>query len=614
AGIDASGQATALGAGQSTVSAQVDAAVGYAMFTASVEPAQAVNMWVDMTHPAAGRNLWGVWGTGSGSAVAVGPTTAMRYGGAAWTQDTDPTATFLFGLTGTSSSDVYATGDQVLHWDGANWNTVADPDGAFMVWGAWSAAPNEIYAVSDGGGIYRYDGTATWDTLFVATVPLYAVWGTSSNEIFAVGGNGTVVSFDGTTWTETPNVGGFTSDIYSIWGVSGTDIFASGFGGILHYDGAWTVQLTTPSFVYGISGTGPSDVYASGWDGTLYHFDGTTWNDTGAHPNQMVGMWSGAGLTLASGATGTLLEGLRDGKVVIAPPVGRDTLIAAQDTVQLYAQTQDGAGNPVTGYLLGWTSLDVSVATVDAAGLVTATGGGTVGIVSTALGGAADTVTIVVGSTGDLLVYSDINVFDNSGMTNVSNKQMAQNLVSFTSSGVRSSSTVVLYDYGRSALWAGPLDTLTATFQANGMTVDSISSASGTLTSIAANVKVLMLWTPKVAYTAAEIATLQQFMKEGGRIVYIGEAGPPYGASGLATENQFLADMGSGMAAPGGGWNSGFQQLPGTSLRDYQVMSGMTEIRMAYSGDLVLSNGDLPLYYDSSETAVLAAVARIMLY
>jgi hypothetical protein len=144
----------------------------------------------------------------------------------------------------------------------------------------------------------------------------------------------------------------------------------------------------------------------------------------------------------------------------------------------------------------------------------------------------------------------------------------------------------------------------------SGYTIDNITSNSGTITSIPADVKVVLLWNPLVPYTTDEINAFKQFADEGGRVVFIGEWEGYYGA-GIPLENQFLLDMGAVMTNIGDAVDCGYTDLPAASLRPHQITTGMTGVRIACASVIVPGPEDYPLYYDSTNTLVLAGVAKI---
>jgi hypothetical protein len=221
----------------------------------------------------------------------------------------------------------------------------------------------------------------------------------------------------------------------------------------------------------------------------------------------------------------------------------------------------------------------------------------------------------------DIVVYNDMNPFDNTSMANPNNQLMVANLVGYSHAGPRGSATEVWIDRGRGANCVGSgecTQAAHATFEAAiagaGYTpVGVLSDAPDFYATIPPNVKVIFLFMPEVPYTINEINAFKQFAGEGGRIVFLGEWVGFYGTAGIALENQFLLDMGAVMTNLGDTIDCGYTTLPGTSLRPHQITTGMTNVTMACSSQMILGPNDYALYYDSSNSLVLSAVATISL-
>lgn len=214
-----------------------------------------------------------------------------------------------------------------------------------------------------------------------------------------------------------------------------------------------------------------------------------------------------------------------------------------------------------------------------------------------------------------MAVFNDVNSFDDGALLFADNVLMVQNLVNFTGSGSRSSGTRVWLDHGRTSACAGlscaTFTTFQSTIEGHGMTFELIVSSSGTLTSFPADLKVIFLWLSTQTYPVAEINALKLFAAEGGRIVYVGEWDGFLGATGIAVENQFLSDMGAQMQNIGDAVDCGSVDLPGTSLRAHQITTGMTGVRVGCASVIVPGPNDFALFFDSTNTKVLAGVAKI---
>jgi hypothetical protein len=206
----------------------------------------------------------------------------------------DPANPYYSSLTAIwafSDRDVWAAGDRVLHYDGAQWSeipgpTTPTPGVGLHIQALWGLAPDDLWATS-GPKIYRYHGAATGWVELVHGIPnppdFNAIW-VSAEDDYVVGGgdvNSEVVRVKGTTLTRAFTYG----PASAIWGAGDDDIWTvSEQGGFWHWDGTkWSnvsptgTGGTRPRGVWGFSA---NDVWAVGSEQTLRHWDGTTWTAT----------------------------------------------------------------------------------------------------------------------------------------------------------------------------------------------------------------------------------------------------------------------------------------------------------------------------------------------
>lgn len=199
-----------------------------------------------------------------------------------WQPMTSGTTVILYGVWGSSATDVFAVGDMstILHYDGMSWAPMAAGT-EYLFACVWGSSATDVFAGGTNGAILHYNGTA-W-ALMASSAPagtrIESIWGSAGNDVFAVGGNGVILHYDGANWA--PMVSGTTNYLSDVWGFSGSDVFAVGsFGTILHYDGSsWSAMTSsTTSGLNSVWGTSGSDVFASGDSGVLLHFDGSAWS------------------------------------------------------------------------------------------------------------------------------------------------------------------------------------------------------------------------------------------------------------------------------------------------------------------------------------------------
>jgi hypothetical protein len=217
----------------------------------------------------------------------------------------------------------------------------------------------------------------------------------------------------------------------------------------------------------------------------------------------------------------------------------------------------------------------------------------------------------------DVVVFNDINIFDDPAMANPNNRLFIRNLVNFDTPGPRNDGTTVIFDRGRSSSCGGSCSDASLSIMRGiiadsvGMTLVDDNSQSGSITSVPNEVKVIFLMLPIDQFTDAEIEVLKQFSAEGGRIVFVGEHEGFYG-SGIPTENQFLIDMGAQMTNTGGAVDCGRITLPGSSLRqEHQIMDGLTDFDMGCASVIDPGPQDFALFFDTSNTQLLAGVAKV---
>jgi len=162
---------------------------------------------------------------------------------------------YLYGVWGANGTNVFAVGDGglIYRFDGATWTRMTNNSTGFLV-GVWGSSPTNVFTVGDAGTILRYDGSA-WSPMSSGTTRvLLGVWGTG-NTVFAVGEAGTVLRYNGTTWS---SIGpGPVDDLLAVWGSSDRDVYVTGSSGIiLRYNGStWTtMQSGTTRALYALSG------------------------------------------------------------------------------------------------------------------------------------------------------------------------------------------------------------------------------------------------------------------------------------------------------------------------------------------------------------------------
>lgn len=258
------------------------------------------------------RNTWGtsatdVWAVG----MATGSRTAiLRYDGTEWTEQPTGTLAGFLGVWGSSPTDVFFVGANVIrHYDGSTWS-FHDMPVAATLYDAWGTGSDDVWAVGN-STILHYDGTSWAEQL--SGERLFSVHGTSGTDVWAVGPTG-IFHYDGAGWVEQST--GIYGTPASVW-ASGSDVFFVGYNGYLvHYDSGsdtWTKQalpseVSSSESFYKVWGTSPTDLYAVGTLGTVIHYDGSGWSRIRAGGPHLSGLWgAGTGELFAVGDNATIL-------------------------------------------------------------------------------------------------------------------------------------------------------------------------------------------------------------------------------------------------------------------------------------------------------------------
>lgn len=263
-----------------------------------------------------------VWGSGANDVWVVGNSdTLIHFDGSRWTAviPTDPNMSYLIAVSGTGPNDVYFAGTRdVWHYDGSTFTDITDHNivgriegmwatsgklfrvgagapirtydgskwgdvqgGPFPnLYGVWTDAPDNAWAVGNEGTILHYNGTIWSDESNpeITQRGLWAIAGTRNN-LYSVGSKGTILRYDGSTWRDISGGPAAGQYLYAVW-AAGDEAFTVGSGGtIVHVKGASAslMESHTSRLLLAVWGSSGDDVFAVGPNGTVVHYDGTQW-------------------------------------------------------------------------------------------------------------------------------------------------------------------------------------------------------------------------------------------------------------------------------------------------------------------------------------------------
>ena len=173
------------------------------------------------------------------------------------------------------------------------WTAVVTPSTLIAL---WEAGPDDVFAVSDAGGFFRWRG-GTWRRQAADTnKSFHGIWGSGPDDVYAVGGDGAtgfVHHWNGGEWSAltigAPGPLGLPGPIGSAAAVGGSgaaDVYVVGDGTVLHSDGQqWSyVTIETGPGVSGAAhrfagvwASAPADVFITASDGGIFQKIGASW-------------------------------------------------------------------------------------------------------------------------------------------------------------------------------------------------------------------------------------------------------------------------------------------------------------------------------------------------
>jgi hypothetical protein len=241
-----------------------------------------------------------IWGSAAddvymvGGDVGSGPAFA-HFDGAAWTLLDTGSSGNLWWVNSPADDLLVLVGDggRALTYtpsSGAFTETVLPGGEDFTIFGTWGTSASDIWAVGSNilvspgnagaGGVWHFDGT-DWAAM---TIPdeaseqlVYKVWGTGPDDVWFVGTTGLSMRWDGAGFTVVDT--NSTRNLFTISG-RGDEVWAVGGygdGTLLHYSGSWADE--TPDYSPQLNGVfAASDAVVScGRMGSVYVNDGSGW-------------------------------------------------------------------------------------------------------------------------------------------------------------------------------------------------------------------------------------------------------------------------------------------------------------------------------------------------
>lgn len=192
-------------------------------------------------------------------------------------------------LWGSNANDVWAVGDDALHWDGHAWTQVARPGGesALAIWGSRAS---DVWVACTKGKLLHWNGSSWGWVQAPTSADINGVWGSSARDVWAVTEDASFLHFDGTQWTSRPSP--MPVPLRAIWGRNTADIVAVGVEQRFGFDGSeWRVLIPHPSEkpTYRVAFGNGSEVWIGG------QVNWSAYKAGGANPE--LGNWNGVGFS-----------------------------------------------------------------------------------------------------------------------------------------------------------------------------------------------------------------------------------------------------------------------------------------------------------------------------
>jgi hypothetical protein len=223
---------------------------------------------------------------------------------------------------------------------------------------------------------------------------------------------------------------------------------------------------------------------------------------------------------------------------------------------------------------------------------------------------------------GTAILIGDFDVFSADAAAYTSNNaKFYGNFGTFASTGPRATQTgAVWYEGHGSAMptHRGRFPGIYGEMEALGAALTGYSfsiSATTSLASVPANVKLLFLVVPATTFSYEEAAGLRSFISEGGRLVVVSDNAGFYSAYQTTNEalNDLLYKLGAAARDLGDGVDCGYVSIPATSLRAHQLTidasSGglLSNVEIACATDFSLGANDHAFMYSSANSVPLGA-------
>lgn len=240
-----------------------------------------------------GTSATDVWAAGGEPDDQSGPY-VLHYDGASWKKHATGTHGDLWWIFPIPGGPVFigGAGGTIVRYQNGAFEKMTTP-GTATVYGIWGTSATDLWAVGGEGGssagfAWRYDGTSWTEAPgfpqeLMSTATAFKVWGRSANDVYIVGSGGLTLHWDGAAFTTDAS-----STTRALFTVSGSAHRAAAVGGfstgvIIENDGSGWKDVTPAGApqLNGVALTSDDDGYAAGLGLQVYRRSSAGWASEG---------------------------------------------------------------------------------------------------------------------------------------------------------------------------------------------------------------------------------------------------------------------------------------------------------------------------------------------
>ena len=165
---------------------------------------------------------------------------------------------------------VAASGAGILERSASGWKPLAL--GTTALRGIWGSSADDVWAVGDGGAIWRRKNHGSWAKVSSGvSTDLLGIFGLAANDIYVVGSQSTLLHYDGTAFTAVPGPAAADPAFSHVAGTSKDDLAVKAGTSVWTFDGkAWS-EYAPDLGVVSLTG-GPSGLLIAGGSRGTAHF------------------------------------------------------------------------------------------------------------------------------------------------------------------------------------------------------------------------------------------------------------------------------------------------------------------------------------------------------